>query len=212
MFADALPHVPEHRRLPVLVQLVETLDPARFLWVLMLLLFKLHATHTASAASEKVTGLHSNSKRSQICKHTCWSVQDAAVEKDVDFWISLCSQFEVGEQVASLNRILGFLLQLPEDKDEGGMNTVTLAFLCHEIETAFVRSCSVCSCIEVRHRPASNPEEEGGAGGEDGGADLQRGGSQQQRAATFQVHQRVLHGPAARLSQLHREGERSNGI
>lgn len=63
VFADALPHVPEHRRLPVLVQLVETLDPARFLWVLMLLLFKLHATHTASAASEKVTGLHSNSKR-----------------------------------------------------------------------------------------------------------------------------------------------------
>ncbi|XP_029695501.1 HEAT repeat-containing protein 1 [Takifugu rubripes] len=97
VFADALPHVPEHRRLPVLVQLVMTLGPARFLWVLMLLLFKLHATHTASATSEK----------------------DAALEKDVDFWISLCSQFEVGEQLASLNHILGFLLQLPEDKDEG---------------------------------------------------------------------------------------------
>lgn len=55
VFADALPHVPEHRRLPVLVQLAMTLGPARFLWVLMLLLFKLHATHTASATSEKVT-------------------------------------------------------------------------------------------------------------------------------------------------------------
>lgn len=55
VFADALPHVPEHRRLPVLVQLVMTLGPARFLWVLMLLQFKLHATHTASATSEKVT-------------------------------------------------------------------------------------------------------------------------------------------------------------
>lgn len=58
VFADALPHVPEHRRLPVLVQLVMTLSPARFLWVLMLLLFKLHATHTASATSEKVTRPH----------------------------------------------------------------------------------------------------------------------------------------------------------
>lgn len=53
MFADALPHVPDHRRLPVLAQLVATLGPARFLWVLMLLLFKLHATQTAVSASEK---------------------------------------------------------------------------------------------------------------------------------------------------------------
>uniref|UniRef100_H3BVV8 HEAT repeat-containing protein 1 n=1 Tax=Tetraodon nigroviridis TaxID=99883 RepID=H3BVV8_TETNG len=103
VFADALPHVPDHRRLPVLVQLVETLGPARFLWVLMLLLFKLHATHTANTASEK----------------------DAAVEKDVDFWISLCSQFKVGEQLASLNHILGFLLQLPEDKDEAASKHAT---------------------------------------------------------------------------------------
>lgn len=56
VFADALPHVPEHRRLPVLTQLVTTLGPSRFLWVLMLLLFKLHATHAthaAGAAAEK---------------------------------------------------------------------------------------------------------------------------------------------------------------
>lgn len=53
VFADALPHVPDHRRLPVLAQLVTTLGPARFLWVLMLLLFKLHATQTASSVSEK---------------------------------------------------------------------------------------------------------------------------------------------------------------
>lgn len=51
VFVDALPHVPEHRRLPVLKQLVTTLGPTRFLWVLMLLLFKLHATQ---AVGEKV--------------------------------------------------------------------------------------------------------------------------------------------------------------
>lgn len=55
VFGDALPHVPEHRRLPILCQLVTTLGPARFLWVLMLLLFKLHATQSAGSTSEKVT-------------------------------------------------------------------------------------------------------------------------------------------------------------
>ena len=53
VFVDALPHVPEHRRLPILSQLVTTLGPARFLWVLMLLLFKQHATKTASSAADK---------------------------------------------------------------------------------------------------------------------------------------------------------------
>ena len=57
VFADALPHVPEHRRLPILSQLVATLGPAHFLWVLLLLLFKLHATQTAGATSERVTAV-----------------------------------------------------------------------------------------------------------------------------------------------------------
>lgn len=129
-------------------------------------------------------------------------MQDAALEKDVDFWISLCSQFEVGEQLASLNHIVGFLLQLPEDKDEGAAST--RGFLWRATETSHVRSRSVRRGVEARRRPANGPEEERG---EDGGADLQRGGSQQQRAATLQVHQRVLHGSAARLGQLYREGE-----
>nr|XP_020444378.1 HEAT repeat-containing protein 1 isoform X1 [Monopterus albus]XP_020444379.1 HEAT repeat-containing protein 1 isoform X1 [Monopterus albus] len=96
VFADALPHVPDHRRLPILTQLVTTLGPARFLWVLMLLLFKLHATQAASSVTEK----------------------DVALERDVDFWISLCCQFEVADQLSSLINILKFLLQLPDDKDD----------------------------------------------------------------------------------------------
>lgn len=52
VFADALPHVPEHRRLPILSQLMTTLGPARFLWVLLLLMFKQHATQTN--ATDKV--------------------------------------------------------------------------------------------------------------------------------------------------------------
>uniref|UniRef100_A0A3Q0SAU3 HEAT repeat-containing protein 1 n=1 Tax=Amphilophus citrinellus TaxID=61819 RepID=A0A3Q0SAU3_AMPCI len=96
VFADALPHVPEHRRLPILSQLVATLGPARFLWVLLVLLFKLHATQSSGSASEK----------------------DAALERDVDFWISLCCEFDVSNQLTSLISILNFLLQLPDDKDD----------------------------------------------------------------------------------------------
>ncbi|KAJ4919181.1 hypothetical protein JOQ06_022167, partial [Pogonophryne albipinna] len=52
VFVDALPHVPEHRRLPVLHQLVQTLSPAPFLWILMLLLFKLHASSSTAASGK----------------------------------------------------------------------------------------------------------------------------------------------------------------
>ncbi|XP_069543811.1 HEAT repeat-containing protein 1 [Brachyistius frenatus] len=99
VFADALPHVPDHRRLPILSQLMTTLGPAHFLWVLMLLLFKLHATQSCSSASEK----------------------DAALERDVDFWISVCCEFDVCDQLVSLINILNFLLQLPDDKDDVSM-------------------------------------------------------------------------------------------
>ncbi|KAK2820168.1 hypothetical protein Q5P01_023127 [Channa striata] len=103
VFADALPHVPDHRRLPILTQLVTTLGPSRFLWVLMLLLFKLHTKQSAGSVSEK----------------------DAALERDVDFWISLCCQFEVNDQLTSLVNILNFLLQLPDDKDDAPVKRAT---------------------------------------------------------------------------------------
>ncbi|XP_077357877.1 HEAT repeat-containing protein 1 isoform X2 [Festucalex cinctus] len=99
VFADALPHVPEHRRLPILAQLVDTLGPARFLWVLMLLLFKVHTTQASSSESEK----------------------EAALERDMDFWIAVCCQFEVAEQLTSLINILNFLIKLPDDKEDGAM-------------------------------------------------------------------------------------------
>ncbi|MED6241182.1 HEAT repeat-containing protein 1 [Ataeniobius toweri] len=95
VFSDALPHVPEHRRLPVLSQLVTTLGPAHFLWILMLLLLKLHTTQISDAGEK-----------------------DAALERDMEFWISLCCQFNVNQQLSSLINILNFLLHLPDDKDE----------------------------------------------------------------------------------------------
>lgn len=42
----------------------------------------------------------------------------------MDFWISLCSQFEVKDQLTSLINILDFLLRLPDDKDDGETKTL----------------------------------------------------------------------------------------
>lgn len=57
VFVDALPHVPEHRRLPVLVQLISTLGGERFLWILLVLLFEQHVTKSVTSATiaEKVS-------------------------------------------------------------------------------------------------------------------------------------------------------------
>ncbi|XP_040092233.1 HEAT repeat-containing protein 1-like isoform X1 [Oryx dammah] len=98
VFVDALPHVPEHRRLPVLVQLVDTLGAERFLWVLLVLLFEQYVTKTvlAAACGEK----------------------DAILEADTEFWISVCCEFSVQHQIQSLMTILEYLLKLPEDKEE----------------------------------------------------------------------------------------------
>uniref|UniRef100_A0A671P7E6 HEAT repeat-containing protein 1 n=1 Tax=Sinocyclocheilus anshuiensis TaxID=1608454 RepID=A0A671P7E6_9TELE len=99
VFVDALPHVPEHRRLPILSQLMNTLGPSRFLWVLMLLLFKQHVTQTSVSASG--------------------AEKEAVVERDQDFWTSVCCEFEVKEQLTSIIRILQYLMTLPQDKEEG---------------------------------------------------------------------------------------------
>lgn len=124
VFADALPHVPAHRRLPVLAQLVTMLGPAHYLWVLMLLLFKLHATQAASSASDKVGKqihiLYTTNFLSHVSMCMCVCVQEVALQTDVDLWISVCCHFEVSEQLVSLVNILNFLLQLPDDKDDNG--------------------------------------------------------------------------------------------
>lgn len=129
VFADALPHVPDHRRLPVLTQLVTTMGPAHFLWVLMLLLFKLRVLHTAGFSSEKVSPpggdtkwLLKPSKKCvlvDLCVCVCVCDQDGALDQNVDFWISLCGQFEVSDIITTVINILKFQQKLPHDKDDG---------------------------------------------------------------------------------------------
>ncbi|KAL7987540.1 hypothetical protein Chor_006459 [Crotalus horridus] len=98
VFVDALPHVPEHRRLPILEQLTSTLGAERFLWILLVLLFEQHVTKsgTAVASGEK----------------------DIVLETDTEFWISVCCEFSIIEQLQSLMKLLSYLTNLPENKED----------------------------------------------------------------------------------------------
>ncbi|GAA6085032.1 HEAT repeat-containing protein 1 [Tachysurus ichikawai] len=134
VFVDALPHVPEHRRIPILRQLMATLGPANFLWVLMLLLFKQHATNTAvsSTGAEK----------------------EAALEQDQEFWVLLCCEFEVHEQLTSLIKILQFLLALPKDKEDVPERRRTRGTVCQKTEEStldLVFNVEAHSGKELRH-------------------------------------------------------------
>lgn len=105
VFVDALPHVPEHRRLPILVQLINTLGAEKFLWILLALLFEQYVTKTVLVAA--------------------YGEKDAILEADTEFWISVCCEFSVQHQVQSLMHILQYLEKLPEEKEEATSKAVS---------------------------------------------------------------------------------------
>ncbi|XP_048843510.1 HEAT repeat-containing protein 1 isoform X2 [Brienomyrus brachyistius] len=105
VFVDALPHVPEHRRQPVLAQLVTTLGPGRFLWLLLMLLFEQHVSRAPPAEADVD--------------------KEAVLERDVEFWISVSCEFDALDQLTSLIKILRYLSMLPQDKDEDERKTKT---------------------------------------------------------------------------------------
>ncbi|NXY67516.1 HEAT1 protein, partial [Glareola pratincola] len=98
VFVDALPHVPEHRRLPILAQLITTVGGDRFLWVLLVLLFEQYVTKTVTATSS--------------------TDKDAVLEADTEFWISICCEFNVQSQFQSMMKIIQYLTELPENKED----------------------------------------------------------------------------------------------
>ncbi|XP_064913879.1 HEAT repeat-containing protein 1 isoform X1 [Columba livia] len=98
VFVDALPHVPEHRRLPILTQLITTVGGDKFLWVLLVLLFEQYVTKTVTATSS--------------------TDKDAVLEADTEFWISICCEFNVRSQFQSMMKIIQYLTELPENKED----------------------------------------------------------------------------------------------
>ncbi|XP_009700192.1 PREDICTED: LOW QUALITY PROTEIN: HEAT repeat-containing protein 1 [Cariama cristata] len=103
VFVDALPHVPEHRRLPILAQLITTVGGDKFLWVLLVLLFEQYVTKTVTVTSS--------------------TDKDAVLEADTEFWISICCEFNVRSQFQSMMKIIQYLTELPENKEEGTSRT-----------------------------------------------------------------------------------------
>ncbi|XP_035177994.1 HEAT repeat-containing protein 1 isoform X1 [Oxyura jamaicensis] len=98
VFVDALPHVPEHRRLPILTQLITTVGGERFLWVLLVLLFEQYVTKTVTATSS--------------------TDKDAVLEADTEFWISICCEFNIHSQFQTMMKIIHYLTELPENKED----------------------------------------------------------------------------------------------
>ncbi|NXW62664.1 HEAT1 protein, partial [Eurystomus gularis] len=98
VFVDALPHVPEHRRLPILAQLISTVGGEKFLWVLLVLLFEQYVTKTVTATSS--------------------TDKDAVLEADTEFWISICCEFNVRSQFQTMMKIIQYLTELPENKED----------------------------------------------------------------------------------------------
>ncbi|XP_071405700.1 HEAT repeat-containing protein 1 [Pithys albifrons albifrons] len=98
VFVDALPHVPEHRRLPVLSQLITTVGGDKFLWVLLVLLFEQYVTKTVTATSS--------------------TDKDAVLEADTEFWIFICCEFNVQSQFQTMMKIIQYLTELPENKED----------------------------------------------------------------------------------------------
>ncbi|KAM3674732.1 HEAT repeat-containing protein 1 [Ammospiza maritima maritima] len=98
VFVDALPHVPEHRRLPILSQLITTVGGDKFLWVLLVLLFEQYVTKTVTATPS--------------------TDKDAVLEADTEFWISICCEFNVRSQFQSVMKIIQYLTELPENKED----------------------------------------------------------------------------------------------
>uniref|UniRef100_A0A8D2JC74 HEAT repeat-containing protein 1 n=1 Tax=Varanus komodoensis TaxID=61221 RepID=A0A8D2JC74_VARKO len=97
VFVDALPHVPEHRCLPILEQLISTLGGERFLWILLVLLFEQHVTKSVTAVAN--------------------GEKDTILESDTEFWISVCCEFSAIQQLQSLRKVLDYLTKLPENKE-----------------------------------------------------------------------------------------------
>eukprot|EP00731_Ephydatia_muelleri_P018756 Em0011g796a len=96
VFVDATPHIPAHRRLPLLSHLVSTLDPHQYLHTTLGLLCTKHVG------------------QSTLVEQT---PKEAVIE--VSFVLSLAQEFSALVQSTSILRLLGYVAELPEEKPSG---------------------------------------------------------------------------------------------
>ncbi|XP_064652664.1 HEAT repeat-containing protein 1-like [Lineus longissimus] len=101
VFVDAYPHIPEHRRLPILSKLVSTLGGATFLWTTLLLLLDGYVMTEATKPQDEQDTKASN-----------------YVHPMVTFCLDLSNQFEPDVQMITAKMFMQFLVKLPEKEKD----------------------------------------------------------------------------------------------
>ena len=105
VFADALPDVPEHRRLPVFDKLLSTLDPAVYLWLAPALILSNMVTQGPRLG------------RGQA-KEEPHPLDADRIIPDVEFCLNVCHLYKPQVQLNACIRVLEYLGSLPAEKDE----------------------------------------------------------------------------------------------
>lgn len=99
VFSDIILDVPEHRRLPLYVKLINTLNAENYLWMFLVVLFESHITH-----SDKE-------------KHKAKGEVD--FPKRIEIALGLTQEFDCQTIVITSTKIVQFLQKLPMNKPTG---------------------------------------------------------------------------------------------
>ncbi|XP_038070056.1 HEAT repeat-containing protein 1-like [Patiria miniata] len=99
VFVDAFPHIPEHRRLPLLSQVMMTVGQETYLSKMLALLIGGYVTKGAAAM------------------HPGDEIDVKGPGRSIDFWLALCQQFSPEVQITSLTKLLEYVSTLTEDKE-----------------------------------------------------------------------------------------------
>nr|CAI5863815.1 unnamed protein product [Callosobruchus analis] len=97
VFVGAMLDVPEHRRRPLYIQLLEKIDETKNLYIFLLVVFE-----------------------SQVLRSALEKKSDLA-EKRLDMTADLCRQFSPKTVIGACIKLLKFLKELPDEKDENSM-------------------------------------------------------------------------------------------
>lgn len=114
VFVDALPDLPEHRRLPLFTQLASTIKTEDHLWIILALLADSYVMKgstpdttpdIASLIAPSIKGDEEEKRR---------------LPKTIEFIHTLCSEFPVVAQLQSVLNLLKYVRELPMEKDSKG--------------------------------------------------------------------------------------------
>lgn len=99
VFSDIVLDVPEHRRLPLYVQLIETLNPNDYLWMFLAVLIESHVEHEAKLRQ-------SPQSRGQ-------APADAELPRRIEIALALAKEFNCETIVVTATKMIRFVQKLP---------------------------------------------------------------------------------------------------